>query len=150
MKYSLIPAFITLLCISQSPSQQQHSKVNQYVACTVTAKDKKVNAGGATSLLFTLTPQKGIHVNFTPPMKVTFDSASVAAVAGEPSVTKRDTLVDTSHPIVQPITLAATAPAGTAVVRGTLTYFYCSDKEGWCSRFQQPFEVKIPVVKKGG
>ena len=147
MKYGLLFAIIVIGFTSLFAGGQSAPKTNTYVAFDSRVKERSLKAGGSGSILFTLTPQKGIHVNVTPPLSLSLDSASLISTAGKLRITKLDTLLDSSKPIIQPITLSAKATAGPAILRGTLTYFYCSDSEGWCSKFNQPFEVKISVAK---
>jgi hypothetical protein len=125
------------------------SDTNKYVRFTATLKPGAPRTGSTGALLFNLYPRKGIHVNLTPPMSVTFDSSAPVKAAGKlqtPAMEKFPYL-DTSKAIVQRFTLLRKAKPPTGTIRGTLTYFYCSDSEGWCSKFKQPFELTMPATK---
>ncbi|MBI1808057.1 MAG: hypothetical protein HYR76_13540, partial [Ignavibacteria bacterium] len=54
--------------------------------------------------------------------------------------------LDASKPIKQSFTLAKSTKAGSLSFKGTLTYFFCSDADGWCSRFKQPIDVTVTVA----
>ena len=124
---------------------------NKYVRMSSKLQRSSLKPGGTSAFLFKLTPQKGIHVNTVPPIAFVLDSSSSVSLAGKltfPTV-RVDTSVylDTAGEIKQPFAVARTLKPGPLMLKGTLTYFYCSDSEGWCSRFKQPIEVMITVVK---
>jgi hypothetical protein len=52
--------------------------------------------------------------------------------------------LDPSKAIVQRFTVDTPPRSGPVTLKGILTYYYCSDAEGWCSRFRQPFTVTLP------
>lgn len=120
---------------------------NEYVKFTVGSPQKTVKAGAKAELLFTLTPRTGIHVNLQPALDLKLDSIPGIVPAGRPEVPRRDSFLDASKPIRQTLTLANNLPAGVHTIRGTLIYYYCSDAEGWCSRFKQAFEVGLTVAR---
>lgn len=120
---------------------------NEYVKFKISLKEKSLKAGSTGNLLISLQPKKGIHVNLKPPIKITFDSTSALVRAGAPTIPVADTFLNSSKPIQQRVALAAGLKPGKAVVKGSVTYFYCSDADGWCSRFIQPFELAVNVVK---
>ena len=120
---------------------------NEYVGFSISLKEKSVKAGGSGTLLISLQPQKGIHVNVNPPITIAFDSSDIVAPVGKLEIPRIDTLLNTSKPIKQTIRVSRQVKSGTAAIKGTITYFYCSESEGWCSRFKQPFDVAIKVKK---
>lgn len=126
------------------------SITNEHVDFTATLKKNRLAGGSTGVLFFTLKPHKGIHVNLEPPIGIRMENDSLATLTGdlELSSLKKDTTkyLDASKPISQKFMLSKLAGTGTKIVKGTLTYFYCSDAEGWCSRFRQPFEVTLTVV----
>lgn len=142
IKYILI--FVLFIAVD---SVQSAPKTNRYVAFNISVSEKKLKAGGKGAFLITLTPQKGIHVNLTPPMNFTLDSSGIVAELGKIQPTAKETLLDASKPVLQPFVLTSKASPGSSILHGTLVYFYCSDSEGWCSKFSQPFDVKVTVVK---
>ena len=47
--------------------------------------------------------------------------------------------------VKQQFQLSPGAPHGPVTLKGTLTYYFCSDKEGWCSKYKQPVEIALTV-----
>jgi hypothetical protein len=89
-------------------------------------------------------------VNAVPPMAVAFDSSPSAAPArkGGKIVIPSDTstgYLKPSLPVRAPFTLAAASPKGRSELKGVLTYYYCSDVEGWCRKETLRFSVPITV-----
>ncbi len=121
--------------------------VNEYVKFAALPAKKTLKPGTTTQLLFRLTPKAGIHINLKPSPDLRFDSIRGISLAGQPEIPRRDSFLDASKPITQAITLAGDLPEGPVNITGTFIYYYCSDAEGWCSRFKQPFEVKVTVAR---
>jgi hypothetical protein len=122
-------------------------KTNDYVTYSASVDRKQVAAGSSASLLFRLVPKKGIHINLDPPLSLTFDSLPPALKLDQIKIPKRKEYLDAAQPIVQPLRIAAAARPATLKLKGTLTYYYCSDAEGWCSRYRQPVELALTIVK---
>ena len=122
---------------------------NTYVRFSATLKHGSQAGRPAGALLFNLRPRKGIHVNLDPPISVTFDSTAPAKAAGKLEVPRMEKLpyLDTSKAIIQRFTLRRQSKPAPVTLKGVLTYFYCSDAEGWCSKFKQPFAVTVPVTQ---
>ena len=54
--------------------------------------------------------------------------------------------LDTSLPVAFPVALNPKAPKGEQPVKATVTYFYCSKREGWCKKgtSEVAFTVAVP------
>ena len=52
--------------------------------------------------------------------------------------------LDLTLPVTFPVTLAPGTPRGTHDAKGTVTYFYCSKREGWCRKGTA--EVAFPIA----
>ena len=54
--------------------------------------------------------------------------------------------LDPSLPVAFPVSLNPKAPKGEQPVKGTVTYFYCSKREGWCRKGtgDVTFTVAVP------
>ena len=122
---------------------------NKYVKCDIVLQKKQLKAGTTGQLLITLKPIRGIHVNTIPPAEVKLDSANIIAGVGKLEIPKSEKTgyMDTKKQITLPFTLTQNLKAGHALLKGTLTYFFCSDADGWCSKFKQPIELNITIVK---
>ncbi len=120
---------------------------NEYVKSTISVKEKSIKAGTRGTLLISLVPKKGIHINLTPPIVITLDSASTIEAIGKLGISKIDSFLNPLKPIEQSIQLSKKIKPGSIDIKGIITYYYCSDAEGWCSRFKQPFSVTVKVTK---
>jgi len=121
--------------------EEDHLRISVEVATDT------LGAGAASELLVTFRPKKGFHVNAVPRVGFELDSG-VAATLADSVVVPRDTTtgyMDTREPVRQPFTLLKSAAAGRTELSGTLTYYYCSDKEGWCRRVKIPFSRNVVV-----
>lgn len=123
------------------------ARSNEFVECTMSVRPDSLKAGSTGMLLIRLKPKPGIHVNLTPPLKVMLDSTKVITASASRHVPKKKEYLDTTKPIKHAFTLSSKIPPGTSAITGTLTYYYCSDAEGWCSKFTLPIDQKITVVK---
>ncbi len=122
-------------------------KKNPFVASDVTFKQKKLKPGAEGTLLITLTPRQGIHINLEPPLSVLLDSSNAISSVGKVAITQKDTVLDVSKPIRLTFTLSKKIKPGKVTIGGVVTYFYCSESDGWCSKFKQQFEAKLTVIK---
>ncbi|MBI3932670.1 MAG: hypothetical protein HY317_04585 [Acidobacteria bacterium] len=53
--------------------------------------------------------------------------------------------LDTKLPVTFPVALAPGAPKGDHTVKATVTYFYCSKREGWCRKGSADVDVPVTV-----
>jgi hypothetical protein len=147
---ALLLLFLSLpgqLLPAGGPPPGAGAKANEYVRYSASLDTGRVTAGSTARLLLRLQPKKGIHVNLVPPLSLTLDSLPPALSAGKLSIPKRKEYLDASQPISQTLRVSPGAPPGTVNIRGMLTYYYCSDAEGWCSRYRQPVELTLTIVK---
>ena len=142
----LIIAAIAIF-IAAANSGEKAAAVNSYVKCALEVKKKSLKPGEKGELFISLQPVKGVHINLTPPMSVSFDSLGEIQASGTMEIPKKETFLDITKRIRIPFVLSPASKAGTATLKATLTYYYCSDAEGWCSRFKQPLEVTMTVAK---
>lgn len=123
------------------------SSDNEHVNIKITLKNKTVGSGDTSEILFNFKPNKGYHVNVIPILSVKIDSNNIIASTGKLNIPsgKNKEYVDTSKPVRLPIIFRKDLKDGTHYLKGTLTYFYCSDAEGWCAKYNQPFLLKINI-----
>lgn len=131
------------LALSTTPP----STGNKYVQCDVSVNSKKLKAGASGEILISLKPVKGIHINLTPPISLLIDSSSTLHSLDSIRIPKKEKYLDVTKQIRQSFTLAAGLKPGALSIRGTLVYYYCSDAEGWCSKFKQPIDLALTIVK---
>jgi hypothetical protein len=140
MKSFLVTTIALLTFFASTAEGTKPFLANQYVSCTYKLSTPSLKPGGSGHLLVSLKPVKGIHINLKPVMSVRFDSLSEVRPNGDPEIPKKGEYLDAAGNIRIPIVLPASRKPGSAALRAELTYYYCSDAEGWCSRFKQPIE----------
>lgn len=119
---------------------------NKYVRVVMALADSTYVPGGHGNVRITLTPAEGIHINADPAPEFAIDSGGVAVTVGQVQLkTERDAKLASGEPMVQEIAIVPGAPPGGHAVRGTFTYYYCSDSEGWCMRYRQAIALTVIV-----
>lgn len=73
------------------------------------------------------------------PVKAAAPTGKAAPAPGEPGH-----YLDLTLPVTFPVTLDSAAARGAHDARGTVTYFYCSKREGWCRKGTA--EVAFPIA----
>ena len=53
--------------------------------------------------------------------------------------------LDLAAPVLFPVALSPAAPKGPQAVKGSVTYFYCSKREGWCRKGTADVSVAVTV-----
>jgi hypothetical protein len=147
---SNILLFYLLATFLSTPENPESPNVkNEHVQFQARVAKPVFVAGKRAEVLFILTPRSGIHVNTDPSVEMTIADNQWFLLDGftAPTHPKKKEYVDTRRPIRCTISVSAKTPPGKHILKGTMTYFYCSDREGWCNRFAQPFEVTL-VIKK--
>ena len=120
---------------------------NDYVKVDVRPPSTALKPGGSGEVEFRFIPVDGIHINVDPPVTFTLDTMTVVSLKEKPVMTKdaKTGYLSTSSPVRQTVVLARNAAPGTFTVKGTVSYFFCSETEGWCNRQKQPVEFTIVV-----
>jgi len=145
LKSLFLTAALVVGATAPAPGQGKTEEINVGIAAAL-SRDT-LSPGAGAEVLFTFKPKKGFHVNAVPPMAVAFDSAAPAKNGGKiviPSDTATGYLKPAS-PVRQPFSLSAGAKKGRSELKGVLTYYYCSDTEGWCRKENLRFSVPLTV-----
>jgi len=147
----LIAAFFY---ITTAPAQEAEE-----VKITAKAVQDTVRAGRETKFVFQMQPAEGFHVNVEPQIKLalleTKDFTPVAEkftpAADAKTLTTEDgyKIFDPKHtqPVTFAVKVAKSLKPGKYPVKAKLTYFFCSDKDGFCSFKNQEFVFNLVVVK---
>ena len=53
--------------------------------------------------------------------------------------------LDPEVPVRFPVKIAPGAPKGDHLVKATVTYFYCSKRQGWCRKGTEHVELAVKV-----
>jgi hypothetical protein len=143
-----LPTFALLALLLASTAAQAGSlrlTGNKSVAVEISLADTVVAAGDTITMAVRFRPVEGIHINLQPPLDFKRDTSSGAALAGSLVLPKGEPYLNTNAPVVQRFVVPRGAKPGRLSLNGMLTYFYCSDKEGWCSKYKQPVELSVTV-----
>ena len=110
------------------------AKAAATVAVTFIAADPDVKINQEPAPRLKLDPEQVVLVDRQPPAPRRGESG------GEPKY------LDPSLPVSFPVALNPKAPKGEQAVKGNVTYFYCSKREGWCRKgtAEVAFVVNVP------
>jgi hypothetical protein len=140
-------AALAVLFLSATKNTKVEYTDNEHVKLTVIAPIK-MNTGSSSTISFQLEPLIGIHINTNPMFEFVLDKNSNFEIAGKPQFDKNAKgYLDTVHPILFSVTTKKGTAPGKIILKGSLRYFFCSEKDGWCNRYAQPIEVSIEVTK---
>jgi hypothetical protein len=130
---------------------------NEYVKIIATAAKDTVRAGKETKLLFHIQPQEGFHVNIEPPISLQLMEGKKFALLTKKfvpdstvkTVTTKDgyKIFDPGQPVAFAVKVEKNTKPGRYPLKTKLTYYYCSDAEGWCSFTSEEFVINLVVVK---
>ena len=92
-----------------------------------------------------------VHVNESPAPRLKLDLMQSVLLDRQPPAPTRvpeyDPLtaryLDLTRPVLFPVAIAAAAPRGEQLVKASVVYFYCSQREAWCRRGTA--DVLVPV-----
>lgn len=112
----------------------------------------RAGAQGEVAVSFTaLDPD--VRINRVPAPRLKLDPAqTLLVVAPAPAEDRaaeganKDKYLDVTWPVVFPVSLSSRAPKGGGMVKGTVTYFYCSKREGWCRKGTA--DVEFPLAAR--
>jgi hypothetical protein len=129
------------------------------VKITAQAVKDTVHAGRETKFVFHMQPAEGFHVNVEPQIKLALLETKNFTLAAEkfmPEANAKTLTTEDGYKIfdpkhTQPVTFAVKVAKGLKPgkypVKAKLTYFFCSDKDGYCSFKNQEFVFNLLVVK---
>jgi len=109
---------------------------------TATFTPARRNAPGEVAIQFVARdPDVKVNEVPAPRLKLLAGPATVAApvrpaapAKGGPAGVGTGQYLDLTLPVTFPVTLAPGTPPGSHDAKGTVTYFYCSKREGWCRK----------------
>jgi hypothetical protein len=97
-----------------------------------------------------------VKINEVPPPKLKLEAGPATVVppvrpatpakGGSAAAAGPGHYLDLTLPVTFPVTLAPGTPRGSHDARGTVTYFYCSKREGWCRKgtAEVAFAIVVP------
>jgi hypothetical protein len=115
-----------------------------------TLANDTIQPGGKGTILVLFTPIDGIHINVDPPFTLTIEKNLFISLKGDPEISadKESGFLSTATPIQQRFYVSKRARSGRHIIKGTIIYYFCSDTEGWCTKFAQPLSLKLNIQKK--
>ena len=124
-------------------------KENIYVKTAVSLSHQTLRPGERGEILVAFTPIDGIHINVRPPVKIGVDAEKILSINGaiKQAVDANTGYLAPGMPVKQAFRLHSNAQSGEYSIKGTCTYFFCSDAEGWCTKFSQPIELTLTIMK---
>lgn len=142
------------LCINSAMAQEAEE-----VKITAQALKDTVRAGRETKFVFQMQPSEGFHVNIEPQIKLALLETKDFTLAAEKFTPAADAKTLTtedgykifdpqySQPVTFTVKIAKGLKPGKYPVKTKLTYYFCSDKEGFCSFKNQEFVFNLVVLK---
>lgn len=107
---------------------------NASVAVTFDTRDPDVRVNRDPAPRLALDPEQKVLVDKQPPRARRGGSADVEAAG----------FYEAGTPVHFAVAPAPAAPRGEHEVKGTVTYFYCSKRDGWCRKGTS--EIEFPVA----
>ena len=143
---TLLAGLLMAGALFESTAKPTHFEV------TATFTPALPNASGEVAIQFVAKdPDVKINEVPAPRLKLLAGPATVAApvrpaapAKGGPAAAGPGHYLDLTLPVTFPVTLAPGTPRGSHDAKGTVTYFYCSKREGWCRRGMA--EVAFPIT----
>ncbi len=133
--------FLVTMPVQHSPAVNEHVKMEISIQTNVSAKT-------SVAVSFHLTPSEGIHINTSPAIEFVLAKDSPYELSGKPQYKKsKKDYLDHTMPVTITLNAKKNSIAGKTLIKGKLNYFYCSDTEGWCSRFSQPVEITVEIKR---
>lgn len=148
MKFSLCLILSTLIASYYVSTGDKSVSENEHVKCDIVLKQKELRAGELGYFLILFKPKKGIRITTDPPFQVSLDTTQQFFSLGKAEFSQdANGYLNSEKAVRQSFTITRMTKPGSYALKGTLIYYYCSDGEGWCSRFIQPIELKLMITK---
>jgi hypothetical protein len=112
----------------------------------ITAQYRPGKAAGTGEVAVTFAPKNAdVKINSTPPPRLKLDEGQ--KLLAEKSAPKKaaapdEKYLDLTFPVVFPVSVVAPI-RGEQAVKGALTYYYCSHREGWCRKGTADLEIPV-------
>jgi hypothetical protein len=144
---TLLASLLMAGALFESASKPTHFDV------TAAFTPARRNAAGEIAVQF-VARDPDVKINEVPAPRLKMQSGpATVVVPARPPVVKdvaRDVAddaaghyLDLTLPVTFPVTLDPATPRGSHDAKGTVTYFYCSKREGWCRKGTA--EVAVPI-----
>lgn len=112
----------------------------------ITAQFRPGKTAGAGEVAVTFAPKDpDVKINVTPPPRLKLDEGQkvlAERVAPKRAGAPDEKYLDLTFPVVFPVSVLGSVPAA-QTVKGSLTYYYCSHREGWCRKGTADLEIPV-------
>lgn len=89
--------------------------------------------------------EPGPRLKLDPAQAVLVDKQKPAPSRAEAFDPEKAKYLDLAAPILFSVAVSPDAPKGSQTAKATVTYFYCSKREGWCRKGTAPVDVALDV-----
>jgi len=118
------------------------------VSIDISVANPTVKAGAKNSLVVLFSPKKGLHVVTDPPMEIELDTLQEIFRMSKLQIQKdKKGYVASNKPVRQHFRIRSGTSPGVYLLKGEFIYYYCSEKEGWCTRAKQRIDIPITITK---
>jgi hypothetical protein len=112
----------------------------------VTAQYRPGKVAGTGEVAVTFAPRNpDVKINTTPPPRLKLDQAQkllAEKTPPRPAAAPAEKYLDLTVPVVFPVSVTGPV-ASEQTVKGALTYYYCSHREGWCRKGTADLEIPV-------
>ena len=145
-RFTIAAVLLSVAGAAQAAGPQHFTLAAAYVP------PAKGAANGVVAVHFTGTDSE-IHINelpaprikLDPDQKILLDKQTPPPERVAPYDPGNAKYIDLALPVVFPAAIAKGAPKGAQTVAATVTYFYCSKREGWCRKGTTDVAVAVNV-----
>ena len=143
MTMILLAQALAAAAFLEAPARPLHFDV------TAAYSSRRAGAGEVAVRFVARDPDVKINEHPAPKLKIESGPLAVAAppAAGDskPAPAEPGRYLDLTLPVTFPVTVAAGTARGEHPAAGTVTYFYCSKREGWCRKGTAPVSLTVAV-----
>ena len=142
-------SLILVSCISGVLYAGDDTEANKFVRVHAEITQSTLQQGQQGELSILFTPIDGIHITSDPAMKIDIDSKGPFRPQGKPreAVDSSTGYLSSDEPVMQVFNVSPRAPTGQQRLKANITYYFCSDDEGWCRKFVQTIDLPVQVEK---
>ena len=138
--------FLFSFILLQNDSLKQNE--NEHVKLISKISTDSVKSGKTFSISFKFNPSDKIKINSEPEIEFHLEINNLIKFESQ-SLPKVDSLgyIKTESEIIFNFQARENIKQANTKIIGTLVYYYCSQNEGWCSKYKQKIEFPITITK---
>ncbi len=123
---------------------------NPSMLLEVTSSHNAAPADSLVTITLKFRPSPDIHMPKEPGVSIAIDSGSCLRVLSplQQPIDSGTGYLNVNEPMSVDCVILPSTPAGHAVAGAVITYYFCSDSEGWCKKWSQ--HVSLAVTAQTG